>query len=861
MGDPDESKTARLDASSGRPRQPDQELPEIQIIVESPEQQHHIEPHKKQPDVQLADFVGEHGAYQLAITALLFMRYVMLGLMANSGPQFTPDVTYYCSLPMSEIIAIMPNISTMSQLEQEREIKEEFKSVCQLDSHLYQDQSQLSNNSRTFKTTSVNKVGNLNLNLTAQIQRPQQQHNSSALTRECIDFTYDLAPDQGRTMTSEFDLVCDRFWLRSLFQSLLSASIVVAYVFWGTFSDKYGRFQAQRLCMLISLVAGVMSMFVAEFWIFLIMRALCSFGDLGLVVSQTTIVVELVGQKYRGLSVAVANFGQALGVCLLPYLVAYFEDFRVVISFTVLCHLITMPLMLATNESPRWLLVNKRFKYARKELKRIAKFNKTFNLFVGNPIMEQHDEDGQQQQHQSSKRSSSKQRRQKFESLFKQLIDQIESQGLFDLSATDTAEHKQQQPLPSPRRVIVRQPQPIDRGDGANQTEQTKAGQQVKPSVAEAYLAKSANCSPIQTRFVGGRVIVYDTSGTEQHSTKPSSIYKQTVIRLNSEHINNLEAKTEDRDSGSGSLDGVEKKDDLLQVPLAPGVLRKAASCDHLLNVSDPNNLPINTANDRIEDQQSRLMKTLTLPVVSQASSIYSDDDDGASSYEGLPIRRRFINGQLEQHKQPDCITSCQTVAHQLSFVGRVSRLFKDKKLMVAVFTIVWITFNSELLYTSFIIINLEVGEDVLLNYALGGCMEALAAVSASLLLSYSPRRVSLIAFWLLISISCFGLSLAHVDSTWAVWMLALAKFSQSALSSIAAVAAYESFPTFLRQSGSGLVFTLGMMGSVFAPLISAEFDDEAGMDRVLMIFSFLALKAAIMIHLFLTETRGVELQ
>lgn len=292
---------------------------------------------------------------------------------------------------------------------------------------------------------------------------------------------------------------------------------------------------------------------------------------------------------------------------------------------------------------------------------------------------------------------------------------------------------------------------------------------------------------------------------------------------------------------------------------------RRASSCGHMDRVAaagathEPKSTPFSRAADQfdaLEGARRRPLeagktRTLTLPLMSRESSFGENE---------------FIETHLAQSRpthppakqQPDCIN---LVAHQLSFMGRVNRLFRDKQLMICVFTIVWTTFNSELLYTSFIIINLEVGEDVYLNYILGGCMEALAAIVASLLLSYSPRRVSLIAFWLLISLSCFGLSLAHIDSHWAVWMLALAKFSQSSLSSIASVAAYESFPTFLRQSGSGLVFTLGMLGSVFAPLIFAEFDDHAGMDRVLMTFSFSSLTAAILIYLYLNETRNRELQ
>ena len=793
--------------------------------------------------VQLDDFVGEHGPYQLSITALLFIRYVLLGLMANSGPLMTPDVTFYCELPRQEILMIMPNISKLSEREQAIEIREEFKQICQIDLHLYQNASQLNNvtTKSQSKTTPLIVAAGQQKQHQHQQQQQQQQlvqnvvsYNSDsggrdtsppasgepARIRECTDFTYQLAQDQGLTMTSEFDLVCDQDWLRSLFQSLISASIVVAHVIWGTFSDKYGRFQAQRICLVISLGAGIMSIFAPDFWTFTLTRAVCSFGDLGMVVSLTTVVVELVGSKYRGTSVALVNFGYALGVSLLPYVVAYFENFRQVVGFTVLCHMITMPFVLATNESIRWLLTNRKFDQARKELKRIARWNRSCRDLwssIGWPWASEkatsQTEPAMAGEKVPGQRSAAQaQRKETFELKFKEFVEQIESQNLYDPTVEVERASKQQQ---------QHQRQRLD-----------------LPTISVSDPMRS-------------------TLSPNSPSNGQQSVWRPIEVDTSIRRSNDDNSRPEDTTSSPGA---------------SVAQMRRSISCGHLL---DSGTVDVNKDGstdtgdglklgqiDAIGDKDERLsqldikMKRLTLPQMSRDSSVYGDgepDDDGATIGRRNHLIRRYPGCQ----QQPDCIN---LVAHQLSFVGRVSRLFRDKKLMIAVFTIVWTTFNSELLYTSFIIINLEVGEDVYLNYVLGGCMEALAAIMASLLLSYSPRRVSLIAFWLLISLSCFGLSLAHIDSTWAVWMLALAKFSQSSLSSIASVAAYESFPTFLRQSGSGLVFTLGMLGSVFAPLIFAEFDDHAGMDRVLMTFSCSSLTAAILIYLFLNETRNCEL-
>lgn len=803
------------------------------------------------PQIQLSGFVGEHGPYQLYITLVLFLRYVFLGLMANSGPLMTPDVTFYCQLPMDEVAAIMPNITLLNQTEQELEMKEEFKRICQLDLHLYQ-QTYLLNSTILSPGSSANNSLNLNPATGGLLHHQQQQQLSklgnTSNVRECTDFTYEIATDQGRTMTSEFDLVCDRDWLRSFFQSLISAAIVVAYVFWGTFSDKYGRFRAQKLCLLVSLIAGGLSIFAMDFWTFVLARALCSFGDLGLVVSLTTTVVELVGNRYRGISVAAVNFGYALGVTLLPYIVAYFEDFRLVVAFTVFCHLLTMPLILTTNESIRWLITNRKFHSAKKELKRIARWNKSSSSglfeFCIRKINAKPTTTSMKHEQAYTKTSTCEESaqqtaehqppvnvddRQAFESLFKQFIDQIESQNMCDPFGDS----------PSPCESTSPHESSITASNPSPQPAQCPAVNRSSSLVPEIYVnkhvggEKGANLLSSSDCHLNPReaIIVRDCSGNGLHLP---DTYKRQLVEAASMLGNNL----------------------LLNSSAVR--LVRTASCGQIDCLPDSGSrsntqrLKFYRSRETMQSLCSVAVPVIVLTKAEDGHSIeYLKVSDDYAEEEAFRVRNRAA-------QQPDCIN---LVASQLSFVGRVSRLFKDKKLMTAVFTIVWTTFNSELQYTSYIIINLEVGEDIYLNYVLGGCMEALAAISASLLLSYAPRRQSLIAFWLLISLSCFGLSVAHIDSTWAVWLLASAKFSQSCLSSIASVAAYESFPTFLRQSGSGLVFTLGMLGSVFAPLIFAEFDDHAGMDRVLMTFSVSSLTAAILIYLFLKETRNCELQ
>lgn len=751
--------------------------------------------------IQLDDLVGSYGSYQFTITLYLFVRNVFLGLMANCGPLFTPDVTFYCELPADELEAIMPNITLLNKTEQDIEAREELKRICQLDLHLYQ-QAYLNH---TAQWAAVNKITNVSRQTppqwTAKSAHFWRNFNASQRYRECTDFTYDIAPDQGLTMTSEFDLVCDDDSLRSIFQSSLSVAIVIAHVFWGTYSDRHGRYAAQRFCTAISLIAGTFSVFARDFWTFTLLRALTSFGDLGLVVSLATTVVELVGSPYRGTSVAISNFGYALGVTMLPYLVAYCENFRTVIAFTVMCHLCTIPMLFACDESARWLLTQRRYAQAKRELKRIRRINALCaRAFACCSAQQQPPSPPRGRPPDDTIKKQKEKANDEFEALFERLVRDVEYQDLcdphchnqgFDLDACSTPEDGHRSRVASRSSAVP---------DNVQTQQPVKQFEQTEPT-------------------------------------------KQQVDRNNNNNT--------DTDMNFPQRSQSASPEKLQQRQISAACVQRALSCPHI---------PVGSTASNQSARHSFI--SLTLPANSSTISL---DLSRSSSYAFSNIMHLKLadeRGAIARHlggcQQPGCIN---VVAHQLSFMGRVNRLFRDKRLMIAVFTIVWTTFNSELLYISFIIINLEVGEDVYLNYMLGGCMEALASIASSLLLWYAPRRATLIAFWLLISLSCFGLAASHIDSTWAVWLLALAKFSQSSLSTIAQIASFEAFPTFLRQSGSGLVSTLGMLGSVFAPLIFAEMDDHDSMDLVLFTFSLCSLSAAALIYFFLKETRDCDLR
>lgn len=532
----------------------------------------HDKPIDTNPDaLTLSDLIGEYGLYQLSLTLITFIRYVYVAMMTNTGPLIAPWVEFSC-IPPANLSASGLSIIKQGNIT----ISDHLKGKCSL---------KLSDGSE-FK---------------------------------CSSWSYNLT-EHGTTLTDSFDLVCDRDWLRSTFQGTVSIGVVVAAVLWGTFSDRHGRNLAVKVSYFCSLLSGYASYLASNLLVFTVSRAICTFSDIGLVVSLSTIIVETLGNKYRGAVCIIVYTGWAVGVMVMPWLTEYFRDFRLLMLFMIVYHIMTLPWLLTIKESVRWSLVNGYINEAGEELKRISRWNL--------------------------------------------------------------------------------------KGD--------------KRSIAEL----ESKFEVLKTKYV------------------------------------------------------------------VPGGRR-------------------------------RIQREMEMTNMSRAQVLYESTFGGFS---------------------------------------KIKEVFQTRELTTTTTTLIWLTFNSELIYMLLILINSDVGDNVKLNYIIGGIMEIVATVLSIVLISYVTRRLSLISTFMTISCLCFAFSFKHGDPVVSVWLLSASKLAISNLSSLIYVTTTESFPTDLRQTGFGTVGTFGSLGAVVAPFIREELVNLIGMSYVMLIIVVSASSAALIIPFLLRETKGVEL-
>ncbi|XP_029643936.2 organic cation transporter protein-like [Octopus sinensis] len=179
------------------------------------------------------------------------------------------------------------------------------------------------------------------------------------------------------TIVSEFDLVCEKEWMRNLIVSIMFVGVLIGSSVCGILSDKIGRFKTYCFSEIAYLICAITKINSTNYTMFVIMYFLEGFGQAGTFMMLYTILVECVSQNYRmPLNFAVHGIF-ALGEMLLAGLAYGLRDWKYLLYATCLPHI---PLLIIAMkylpESPRWLLSKRKFEKAKKSFNRIARANK-----------------------------------------------------------------------------------------------------------------------------------------------------------------------------------------------------------------------------------------------------------------------------------------------------------------------------------------------------------------------------------------------------------------------------------------------------------------------------------------------------
>uniref|UniRef100_A0A131Z1T6 MFS transporter, OCT family, solute carrier family 22 (Organic cation transporter), member 4/5 n=1 Tax=Rhipicephalus appendiculatus TaxID=34631 RepID=A0A131Z1T6_RHIAP len=211
--------------------------------------------------------------------------------------------------------------------------------------------------------------------LTSDEAQTPNQTTSHVASVPCSSWDFDYSFHE-RTVSSEWNVVCEDLWMLDMSQSILMFGFMVGNLVFSHMSDWCGRRPAIFTATLLSLASGVAAAFSSSFAFFNGFRFLASIGHGGLTNIAYAIAIECVAPGKRAMVSMVQEAGWVLGLMLLPgiaYLVTNWIHIQLLISVPLVAMLITAFYL---DESPRWLFIAERYDEAEKLLLKIVERNK-----------------------------------------------------------------------------------------------------------------------------------------------------------------------------------------------------------------------------------------------------------------------------------------------------------------------------------------------------------------------------------------------------------------------------------------------------------------------------------------------------
>jgi len=174
------------------------------------------------------------------------------------------------------------------------------------------------------------------------------------------------------SIISEWNLVCDRAWLKPLTMSVFMFSLLLGTAIFGSFSDRMGRKPILLFTTISLIVCDVCCSFVQSYELYVLFRGVCGYFLGGNVTVSYVLYYELLGTTKRNLAGFFMQASYSIGIAIvatLGYLISGWRHFTLATAFMglpVAFVLFYLP------ESPRWLVSKGRYEQADAVLAKIV---------------------------------------------------------------------------------------------------------------------------------------------------------------------------------------------------------------------------------------------------------------------------------------------------------------------------------------------------------------------------------------------------------------------------------------------------------------------------------------------------------
>jgi len=190
----------------------------------------------------------------------------------------------------------------------------------------------------------------------------------------CMDYEFDHS-FWVSTMITEWDLVCERSWLKTLAKLLLFTGFALGSFCSGLVSDRYGRKIAIWVCSVTMMVFGVITSFVPWYPVFVVSWWITGTMAIACYTAAFVWTMEVAAGKwkiYLGMSM---NYSWPVCRLIIAGLAWGFRDWHWHLRCISALVAVGAVLLFWLPESPRWLVARSRMDEAKKILSDASKKN------------------------------------------------------------------------------------------------------------------------------------------------------------------------------------------------------------------------------------------------------------------------------------------------------------------------------------------------------------------------------------------------------------------------------------------------------------------------------------------------------
>lgn len=288
----------------------------------------------------VTDIIGKYGPWQRMIFILTCLRGTPTAFFNLSTPFFAPKQDVWCAMPQGLNW-------TVSEWRNSAIPLEEF------------DGFKVPSRCKTFKVTLDREEVTIDKNVTV----------------DCHAWEYDSS-FYTKTLTQEYDLVCDRDWLISFTQFNYMCGMMFGVLIFGHLADRFGRRIILNLSVSLMLVSSALTAFAPSYLYFSIGRFCLALGVAGTQNTSFCLLMEVLGPVYRTRVTFAFSFGWAFGLLLLPGMTFLIRDWVYQQLASTLVAAILLSYWCLMPESPRWLMTQGKYETAEKIMIQAAKRNK-----------------------------------------------------------------------------------------------------------------------------------------------------------------------------------------------------------------------------------------------------------------------------------------------------------------------------------------------------------------------------------------------------------------------------------------------------------------------------------------------------